>query len=445
MNPHDMRNLLARLRSGGPSSGPTASVAGEARIADGAVALVPPRFGDDVIGGAEAVLASVARGIAARGIPVEILTTCARDHYTWANEFPPGLTEVDGGIVVRRFPTVMPESSSERDRLGNRILAGERLTIQDQQRWVNASLRCPGLWHHVFDHGDRYRALVFAPYMFWTTYAVSGIHSRRTILMPCLHDEPPAHLDIYRSMLEGAGALWFLTEPERDLAMRLCNPPRRHEIVGAPVFVPDAYDAATFRTTFGLTDPFVYYAGRREWGKGWQDLLAGFAEFTLNHRGGAGGLKLVTSGVGAVEPPLGCEQSVIDVGLLSDEQRDGAMAAAAAYVQPSALESFSLTVLEAMAAGTPVIANGVSDVVSHHLERSGAGVTYRGTAELVECLDFVADRPEAARALAAGGRAYVIENYGPDLVFDRMIDSLDRWFPIGDGASRPARQPMEVG
>ncbi len=413
-------------------------------IESGAVALIPPRFGEGVIGGAEAVLADVARGLAARGVPIEILTTCARDHFTWANEFPPGSTRIDGDVVVRRFPTVLSGSPADRDRVGNRILAGDTITIQDQQRWVNASLRCPGLWHHVFDHGHRYRALVFAPYMFWTTYAVSQIHSRRSVIMPCLHDEPPARLDIYRSMLEGAGALWFLTEPERELALRLCNPPRRHEVVGAPVAVPSSYDPDGFRARFGLTDPFVYYAGRREWGKGWQDLLTAFAEFTLNRRGGGGGLKLVTSGVGEVQPPLACEHSVIDLGLLSNDDRDGAMAAASAYVQPSALESFSLTVLEAMAAGTPVIANGAGAVVSHHLDRSGAGLVYHGIPELVECLNFVADRPEAAGALAVDGRRYVVENYEPALVFDRMVESLDRWFPL-DRSATSAPEHVGVG
>ena len=33
--------------------------------------------------------------MAARGWEVEVLTTCARDHYTWANHYPAG-TSADG-------------------------------------------------------------------------------------------------------------------------------------------------------------------------------------------------------------------------------------------------------------------------------------------------------------------------------------------------------------
>ena len=53
----------------------------------------------------------------------------------------------------------------------------------------------------------------------------------------------------------------------------------------------------------------------------------------------------------------------IDLGQLTDRDKDDAFAAAAAYVQPSAMESFSRTVMEAWLAGTPVIANAVEDAL----------------------------------------------------------------------------------
>jgi glycosyltransferase involved in cell wall biosynthesis len=401
------------------------------------IAFIPPRFGQGVIGGAEAVLADVAVGLAKRGHNVEILTTCAKDHFTWANAFRPGVTALsvtadDGAvmpeIIVRRFEVEMDSPGTFRDRIGNRILAGDGITIQDQQRWMNASLRCSGLWDHVFNRGQRYRAMVFAPYMFWTTFAVSQIHPERSIIMPCLHDEPPAYLDLFSSMIEGAHGVWLLTEPERDLAARLYNLPERQTIVGASVDIPDSYDPEAFRAEYGIDQPYVYFGGRREWGKGWDDLLLGFARY-LRRRHPAPGLSLVTSGVGDVTGPPGTDGHIIDVGLLSDRQRDNAMAGAAAYLQPSAMESFSRTVLEALLAATPVIANGASDVVSWHLANSGGGLTYSGEAELVQCLNFITDEPEAAAALAKNGPAYVESRYRLARVLDRMERSLDQWLP----------------
>jgi glycosyltransferase involved in cell wall biosynthesis len=415
-------------------------------VPEGAIAFVPPRFGDGVVGGAEAVLSEAALGLADRGHQVEILTTCARDHYTWANEFPSGVVRHragSGSVLVRRFPVELDTPGVARDRIGDRILAGDKISIQDQQLWMNDSLRSSGLWDHVFDHGDRYRALVFAPYMFWTTFAVSQIQPRRSIIMPCLHDEPPAYLELFTSMMEGAYGLWFLADPERDLANRIYQLGDRQTTVGASVEIPDHYDPDGFRSAFDIDGPYVYFGGRREWGKGWDDLLAGFASYR-HQRGGRSTVKLVTSGVGQVDCPPELDGVLIDVGLLSDEQRDGAMAGAVAYLQPSAMESFSRTVLESLAAGTPVIANRRSDVVSWHLANSGGGLTYDGEAELVQCLNFVTDEPLAAAELARDGRRYVLERYRLDLVLDRMEASLDQWLPpIGGPDLTDSERPRD--
>ena len=118
---------------------------------------------------------------------------------------------------------------------------------------------------------------------------------------------------------------------------------------------------------------------------------------------------------------------VLDLGFVSDDERNDAMAAAAAYVQPSALESFSRTVLEAWGAGTPVIANDASEVVRWHVQRSGAGVTYRSERELMEALILAGTDPDAFGAMAASGRAYVVEHYDPTRIGDRVDQLLLEW------------------
>ena len=400
----------------------------------GTIALVPPRYGPEVVGGAEAVISETAHMLAARGWEVEILTTCARDHFTWANEYPAG-TSRDGDVTVRRFETQTDTPGVHRKVLGDRLLSGATLTLAEQQLWMNDSLRVSGLWHHVLDHGASYRAIVLAPYMFWTTFAVGQIRPERTILMPCLHDEPAAYLDIYQPLFSGARGIFFLSDPEAELAERLFRLPARTEVVGSAITLPDRYDPDGFRARHGLDGPFIYYAGRREWAKGWTELLDAFRRV---HR--SAGLRLVTSGVGEVELPPGLPADrVLDLGFVSDDERNDAMAAAAAYVQPSALESFSRTVLEEWGAGTPVIANDASEVVRWHVQRSGAGVTYRSQRELMEALALVGADPDAFGAMAAPGRDYVVEHYDPTRIGDRVDQLLLDW------TSPPATPPPGTG
>ncbi len=389
------------------------------------IAVIPPRYGPEVVGGAEAVLSEVAHGLAVRGWEVEVLTTCAVDHYTWANHYPAG-TSADGDVLIRRFPAVLDTPGKFRDRIGARILGGETISIVDQQLWMNDSLRVPELYHHVLDHSDDFDVILCGPYMFWTTFAVGQIAPDRTVLMPCLHDEPPARLEIFRPLFGESRGIWFLTEPEQRLAEGLFDLPSRTAEIGAGVTIPEHYDPEGFRASYGLANDFFYYAGRREWGKGWSDLLAAYERYAM-----AGGqLDLVTSGVGDPEVPPTITGRVHDLGLLSVEDRNSAMAAARCYVQPSSLESFSLTVLEAWLAGTPVICNGASEVVAWHVERSGAGVRYHSLDELLGYLDVFGRDASMADELAADGRQYVLDHYQWSDVLDRIETTIADWTSV---------------
>jgi len=389
----------------------------------GRLGFVPPRYGAEVIGGAETVLAEAAHGLAERGWDVEILTTCALDHFTWANHYPPGVA-ADGRLTLRRFPTVVSTPRAERARLEARILDGGRLTMAEQMRWVNDDLRVPELFHHLLAHGRDYRALVFAPYLFWTTFACGQVAPERTILMPCLHDEPQAALELFRPLFSGAAGTWFLSDPEHALAHDLGLAAGRHGVVGSGIDVPDRYDPEGFRTRHGIEGRFVLYCGRREGGKNWERLLEGFAR-ALGRRPLP--FTLVTTGTGRVDPPPEIAGRVLDLGFVSTAERNDAMAAADAYLQPSPYESFSRTVMEAWLAGTLVIGNAAADVVAWHCQRSGAGLVYDDDRELEQCLAFVADAPGAAAALAAPGRDYVLEHYRWPGVLDRLEADLEAW------------------
>ncbi len=75
------------------------------------------------------------------------------------------------------------------------------------------------------------------------------------------------------------------------------------------------------------------------------------------------------------------------------------------------------------------VANAASEVVAWHMDRAGSGLLYDDDFELEQCLRFVAEAPDAAAALAAPGRDYVLDNYTWDPVLDRMEATIDAWLP----------------
>ncbi|MBI2709220.1 MAG: glycosyltransferase family 4 protein [Actinobacteria bacterium] len=390
------------------------------------LALVPPRYGSDVVGGAETLLREAGAGLAARGWQVDVLTTCARDHFTWANEYPPG-EHHDGDLRVVRFPVVRDTSGADRARVEGMLARGEKPGLADQEAWLNDGLRVPELFHHLLDTAEQYRAIVVAPYLFWTTLACGLVAPERTIAAPCLHDEPHARLDVFEPLLSGVGGMWMQTEPELDLLASIATPPARVEVVGEGVPVPDGYDPDRFRARHGLGDRrFVLCGGRREGAKGWEELLRGWARAVRRNELE---LDLVTFGVGDVHAPEDLADRVHDLGFVSEADRDDAMAAADAYVQPSVMESFSRMIMEAWLAGTPVIGNGRGAVVRWHCERSGAGLLYDDDAELEQCLRYVAEAPDDAATLAKPGRDYVLDRYTWPAALDRMESTIERWFP----------------
>ena len=123
---------------------------------------------------------------------------------------------------------------------------------------MNDGLRVPELFHHVLDHAEDYRAIVVSPYPFWTTFAVGQIAPERTILRPCLHDEPYARMELFEPLFTGAAGLWLQTEPELELLT--ARFPRRRPDRASPARAsrcPSGYDPEGFRPRHGLGDRTV--------------------------------------------------------------------------------------------------------------------------------------------------------------------------------------------
>ena len=169
------------------------------------IAFVTPRYGESVVGGSEAVVREAAHGLAERGYEIDVLTTCALDHYTWANELAAGQTS-DAGVTVHRFPTVQGRDQVRWTLIQERVLLGDQLEESEELSWINGRFRVPDLYLYLSAYSGTYEAIVFSPYLFWSTLYCAGIAPDKTILMPCLHDEPYAYLRSVRAALASTAA-----------------------------------------------------------------------------------------------------------------------------------------------------------------------------------------------------------------------------------------------
>ena len=376
------------------------------------IAFVAPRFGAEIVGGAEAVVRDTALGLVRRGWHVQVFTTCATNPYTWANELPEGGQD-DSGVFVRRFPNILATSASEEHRVHGNIYYGQSTTLDEQVTWLNALFRTPGLFHAMLKERDDFDAFIFAPYLFWTTTVCMPIVADRAVVMPCLHDETYAHLDVMRHVLSTPASVWFLSGPEHDLAHKLGPVSPHHSVIGSGLDIPKEYAPEDFREEYGIDEPFILYLGRREADKGWPWLLDVFAA-TKNR------VKLVSAGSGHPDVPPRLRGRVIDIGYLTTEQRNSALAAALAYVQPSLMESFSRTTMESWLAGRPVLVRRGSEVVEWHCANCDGGLAFANSVELGKHLARFLNDPEAASKMGRRGRTYVMENYQWPQVLDRM-------------------------
>ncbi len=382
------------------------------------IAFVAPRYAEGAtVGGAETLLRQLAERLAAAGRRVTFLATCARDHFTWANEWPPGRREVRG-VTVELFPVNGDRDTARFLARQTAIDRGEALDRAAQLEWMRHSVNSDALIARLRAEASRFDRIIAGPYLFGLIYHAAQVAPEKTLLVPCLHDEPFARQDVIREMFAGVRGCLFNSEPERDLAARLLGFEQRRGVVVGMGLEPFEADPAAFARRRGLSKPYVFYCGRREAGKGTPlltDYLRAFRERTGRD------VELVCAGHG----PLDALPFVRDVGFLSEAEKREAMAGAVAFVHPSARESFGIVLLESFLAGTPGLVHAAGAVLRWQCERSGGGLWFRHYPDFEAELALLLDNPALRDRLGAQGRAFARRAYAWPAVEARLLHGLE--------------------
>ena len=200
--------------------------------------------------------------------------------------------------------------------------------------------------------------------------------------------------------------------------------PGPFEIIPNGIRVDDFARSEPFRH---LTDGMInlLFLGRLEKRKGLKHLLAAFSRLKWDWPN----LRLVVVGPGKPDADsyrIISErnlQDVVFVGGVSDEEKARYYRTADIYCSPATgKESFGIVLLEAMAAGTPIVASaieGYSSVITHG--QDGLLVPPKDDKELAAAIDTLLRDPALRERLAAGGRE-TAEEYRWERVATKVMD-----------------------
>ena len=386
------------------------------------VTFVVPRYGTDVIGGAETAARLLAEHLVARqGWQVEVLTGCAEDFVTWDDVYPAG-DQVVHGVSVRRFASAAGRDPSFHPYSAALLEAPERASLEEAQRWID--LQGPVV-PEVVDAAiaSDADAMVFYPYLYYPTVRAIGRVRSPTILHPAAHDEPALHLPVFTEVFDAADGLVFQTSAERRLVQGLFPVAARHQLLlGLGVDDPEA-DRSTGSgggrrpPPLSGDEPYLLCLGRVDRHKGTTLLADLFAAYKVRH---PGPLRLVFAGpVVEVPPP---HPQIDLLGPVDEADKWALLQGAVALVSPSSWEAFSLVVAEAWSARTPVLVNAACAATVEHCRRSGGGLAFTGFAEFEGLVELLAADDTVRSTLGERGRAYVDRWFRWPRIVDRYAD-----------------------
>jgi len=208
--------------------------------------------------------------------------------------------------------------------------------------------------------------------------------------------------------------------------------------------LPAAAERAAIRAEL-LDDPdrpLILSVGRLAEQKGYPDLLAAVARLRSTHPAAM----LLIAGEGRLRPAL--EAQIVEqrlaghvrlLGMRRDVPR--LLSAADLFVSSSHWEGLPNAVLEAMAAGLPIVATSVSDTPRVVVDGSGLLVPPKNPDALAAAIDTLLNNPTRMRVMGAAARKHVAHHHNPKTWLNELLNLYRSVLP--GGGELVENQPAE--
>jgi glycosyltransferase involved in cell wall biosynthesis len=412
------------------------------------IAIIVQRYGVKVNGGAEVHARMLAEHLATK-YDVTVLTSRAVEYTTWQPEYPAGLSS-ENGIKVLRFDNE-PRQSVKLQRYYGRKVRGRHwvqklhrsmgypnwweklfpqatITDADSVKWLEAQgPKMPALLTYLQENINEYDAFIFFTALYYPTAMGILAAPQKSILVPTMHDEKASYFPIYQRVMAAAKWIMFNTDAEKKFSENLFSIQHVNKrVVGIGIDIlkdivqPDSSVLAKYK----INVPYIIYVGRVDKNKGCDVLLDYFIRFVKEENSN---VKLVMVGKNLMDTDKVNHPSVVMTGFANDEDKNQLLLQAEALVIPSFYESLSLVLLESFACGHPVLANGKTEVLKDHIDKSNGGWAYFNYNDFKQALHELLTNEHSKLTKGAAGYAYVKSQYSWQKVtqdFDEAIEDV---------------------
>jgi glycosyltransferase involved in cell wall biosynthesis len=230
-------------------------------------------------------------------------------------------------------------------------------------------------------------------------------------------------MPVFRGTFGDADGFCYHTASERSLVERMYPVAERPQIVLGLGVGESQGRGRPGGELLGLGDrPYIVSVGRVDEHKGSKMLAAYFATYKERNPG-----PLALALVGPVSYRPEQHPDVVVTGPVDEPDKWDIVHDAVVAVSPSALESFSLVVIEAWVDRVAVLVNGSCGPTREHAERSGGGLWFTSYPEFEAALHRLVSDGSLRAMLGQRGRDYVDAHFEwPVLIarYDAFLNSV---------------------
>ncbi|MCW7491343.1 glycosyltransferase family 4 protein [Leptospira sp. 2 VSF19] len=384
------------------------------------ILIVTARFLENASGGAEKLAYDYA-SILSESNDVTVCTSSAKDYVSWKNELPKGQIN-ENQIRIIRFPVKQTRNMAKMNRLLNQCLEkGDSVSDKEQFEFLKEQgPYCPDLVDYVIKEQNHFDIAVLIGYLYYPVVASIPNLKIPFVIVPTFHDEPPFRLPMYKKTYSNR-YIYSFNAPEELAVYEDYTKQNVHSYFLIGTYINDTFKNQNHNNSHSNQ---LITIGRIEPAKGYPELFEFFKNWNFfAHRSDISMKCLGT--ISSMEIPK--DPLIVFTGYISEEEKISEIQKSFLLLNPSAYESFSISIMESWIQEKAVLINAKSTVMRGHCLRSQGGLFYSDSLSFQRTLDFLLENRNIANRMGKNGRQYVLANFSKEVIrkkLNQMVSML---------------------